>query len=257
MKIAICDDDRAQLETLEECLIQYRGERGCEIQWQQYDSSAQLLEEIQAGARYDIYLLDVLMPEVDGIRLGEEIRRTDWEAALVYLTSSRDFALEAYGVSAFQYLLKPVKRQTLFALLDAIRTWRQTGSAPRFAFKGKAGITAVYQSEILYVEYRSHILYFHLENGQVAPSLHIRVPFEQAVAALLENEDFLHPHKSYVVNMGWVRQLTSDAFVMSEGSLIPIPRKNFSAVKSSYIRFLARKSRRRGPFAGLPGDALV
>lgn len=59
--------------------------------------------------------------------------------------------------------------------------------------------------------------------------------------------------------MSWVRQLTSNAFVMGDGSLIPIPRKNFSAVKSSYIRFLAQKSRRRGPFvfAGPAGEATV
>nr|WP_286172509.1 LytTR family DNA-binding domain-containing protein [Acetanaerobacterium sp. MSJ-12] len=257
VKIAICDDDNEQLCALEESLSQYRWERDCEMKLCQYSSSAQLLGEIQGGTRYDLYLLDVLMPEVNGIRLGEEIRRTDWEAALVYLTSSRDFALEAYGVSAFQYLLKPVERQTLFALLDALRTWRQTGSAPQFAFKSKAGLTVVYQSEILYVEYRNHILYFHLESGETLPSLHIRVPFEQAVAGLLENEDFLHPHKSYVVNMSWVRQLTSNAFVMGDGSLIPIPRKNFSAVKSSYIRFLAQRGRRRGPFAVPPSDGTV
>ena len=99
LKIAFCDDDIAVLAQLRDLLEQYRVERAQELDCAAFHSPLELLAEIERGVRYDILLLDVVMPGENGIDAAAEIRRYDENVKIIFLTSSSEYAVQSYGVS--------------------------------------------------------------------------------------------------------------------------------------------------------------
>lgn len=99
LKIAFCDDDLSVLAQLRDLLEQYRVERAQELDCAAFHSPLELLAEIERGVRYDILLLDVVMPGENGIDAAAEIRRYDENVKIIFLTSSSEYAVQSYGVS--------------------------------------------------------------------------------------------------------------------------------------------------------------
>ena len=89
LKAAICDDDEQCARQFAELLEEYRAERGVErFELSSFATSFELLDETEAGHFFDLYLLDICLPGIDGIRLAKTVRETAPDAALVFLTTS-------------------------------------------------------------------------------------------------------------------------------------------------------------------------
>ena len=117
--LAICDDDPRQLHTIGKLIHTYFHTRS-DSSWNvaSFLSGDALLAQSHARNGFDLYLLDILMPGLNGIETGRQLRETGDGGEIIYLTSSNDFASESYDVRAFFYLLKPVDKQRLFQVLD-------------------------------------------------------------------------------------------------------------------------------------------
>ena len=119
MKIALCDDDEKELSNIRSLLDSYQKTHNIPFTYQEYRSSCELA--LQASKeRFDIYLLDILMPHMTGMQLAREIRTFDHAADIIFLTTSSDFAVESYTVKATNYLMKPVSSNAFFAAMDDI-----------------------------------------------------------------------------------------------------------------------------------------
>ena len=77
------------------------------------------MAEVEKGTRFDIILLDVLMPGENGMAAAREIREYDSNVKIIFLTSSTEFAVESYAVDAWYYQLKPIRREDFFRLMDS------------------------------------------------------------------------------------------------------------------------------------------
>ena len=108
-------DEPEQLEKVAGLLRDY-GQRRSVPPWQvfPFPSGYALLDGAEEQGGFDLYLLDVLMPGLDGIQTGAKLRAQGDPGEIVYLTNSRDHAVESYGVRAFYYLVKPVEAEALF-----------------------------------------------------------------------------------------------------------------------------------------------
>ncbi|WP_343209279.1 LytTR family DNA-binding domain-containing protein [Anaerolentibacter hominis] len=238
MRLAICEDNIEELNLVLSQLFRYTElHPEWDVSIHPFSSPKALLAAAKDG-QFDLFLLDILMPETNGIELGRQLHEIRPAAVLIYLTSSPEFALEAFRVSAFQYLLKPVSDNQLFQVLDQAMIRIQTKLSQNMAVRTKEGLIALPFSTIAYLESRGHVLYFTLQDRRLVTSTHIRTTFEEAAAPLLGDSRFIHPHKSYIVNMAFVHKLTLKEFMMSDNTAIPISRKNYSEVKSRYLKFL-------------------
>lgn len=119
-KIAVCDDEPRYLHDIKRLLDEYSAAHGIELVATAFSLPFELLEHIESGAEFDLYLLDVYMPGMTGIELAGQLRRIGIEAPVVFLTTSREHALEAFGVGAAGYLAKPFQREDFFKALDAV-----------------------------------------------------------------------------------------------------------------------------------------
>ena len=242
MHIAICDDMVAETDKVSSLLSTYQNERpGIDFHLHIYHCAKALLEAINSGQKFDMFLLDVMMPQVDGMQLAQTIRTFCKEVPLVFMTNSVGRALEAYSVFAMQYLLKPINKSDFFFVMDRIIAQRKQ-SQEKFMYLSAPGRNvSIMLSSIIVAENAGRVLKIHLENGDFIESKIIRSPFEVAIAGLLEDPRFLWVHQSYVINLNHAKELKNKLFVMNNDMEIPIPKTKFTAVKGSYLKYLAAR----------------
>ena len=240
MKIIICDDDQASLDQIKNLLIAYGREKKIRMEIHTYLSAAEVQQAIVAGElkNIDLILLDIMMEGKSGIELAEGIRSKNKDLPIVFVTSSTEFALKAYHVRAVRYLLKPLNRELIDEMLDFVTTHLLTKKDKLFEINTKKGCVNINYSEIIYVENVARRMWVTLKNGKVYQSVGIRDSFEKQVGCLLQEENFIQPHKSYVVNLDYVSSYTTSILHMDNDSDIPISRRNSLEVKQRYLKYL-------------------
>lgn len=152
IQIGLCDDDLAILGQLRVLLDRYRVERNAEIASAAFQSPLELLAEIEKGMRFDILLLDVIMPGENGIDAAREIRRYDNNVKIIFLTSSPEFAVQSYAVGAYFYQLKPIWEDSFFRLTDSVIAECRRADQRSLILRCKTGISRIDLDQLLYCE---------------------------------------------------------------------------------------------------------
>lgn len=243
MNITICDDDTADLLRMEALLLKYKKlhpDIGFDLE--KFHDPDRLYQRISEGNLSDIYILDMLMPKRSGIDLGNQIRASGCENIIIYVTSSDDYALDAYAVHAVRYLLKPVHEDKLFEALDYSLSYIRTQTDPIYLVKTQDGLVQAPYSKIEYIENARRKLEIHLTNGEVIKSLFIRKSFEEEICRISEHRNFQQVHKSFLVNLNYVRCLSADSVTMESGKQLPISKAKSAKVKREYLLFVSGKN---------------
>lgn len=241
IRIAVCDDKKENLDELCGYMKEYFSQMpDMENKIYRFLSGEKLLKEMK-NKRFDLYFLDVLMPDANGMEIGRTIRRTDQDAIIVYVTVSREYAFEAFGVRALQYLQKPVNKAALFELLDTIVHILERQQSCRICIRTKEGLLNVNVSDIMYVENIDRCAVYMLKDGTQVTGLCNRSSFEKSVRPLNEFAEFMQPHKSYFVNMHFIRNFFQKSLELDDGTVIAVSRKRFVNAKKAYLDFLVDK----------------
>jgi len=240
MKITICDDSIMDLLHTEKLLLKYKSlypDKDFELE--KFSDPSRLYQRISSGKLTDIYILDMLMPRRTGIDIGNLIRTSGSESVIIYITSSEDYALDAYGVRAVRYLLKPIDENKLFEALDYSFSYAKLRVDSLCLIKTKDGLLQRPYSKIEYVENASRKLEVHMTDGEILRSLFIRKSFEEETQEIAAQRNFLQIHKSFLVNIDYVKQLATDSVIMESGKRLPVSRAKAANVKREYLLFVS------------------
>lgn len=240
MRIAICDDTAMEADFLRELLGAYQTARAhLSMEVETFRSAEALMAALEGGRTFDLYFLDIIMPGMDGMSLARALRQNENRCAIVFLTSSPDFAVEAFAVRAMDYLVKPVTKDRMFQTMDdAIEALADRVEAVTTIQTPDYDLH-VLRRDILSVEVIGHTLTYRLTRGRAVGSKVLRISFEQATADLAADPRFLSPHRSYLINMAHVDRLDRDGFLMDDGSRVPVSRLRSGEIKKAYAQFLA------------------
>lgn len=242
MKIVVCDDSIEDLAELERLLTKYKESNpNRRLEVEQFKNAVKLYQKIQENNLADIYILDIVMLEKTGIDIGTQIRRISKESVIIYITSSDDFALEAYGVRAIRYLLKPVSEEHFFEALDYALSLTKAETDRIYPVKTKDGLMAVSYSKIEYIENYSRVLNIWLTNGETIKSIFIRKSFNEEIKEILEDKRFIQVHKSFLINMDYVKKITQGSVLMESGKTIPISKTRTAEVRKEYLLFASEQ----------------
>lgn len=233
MRIAICDDDKEELARISSFLDKYQREHNASLTYKAFHSGVELLSTVRSGD-FALYLLDVIMPAVNGVEVAKEIRSFDTEAKIVFLTSSPEFAVASYTVKAMDYILKPVEEGRLFGVLNELMTDSQKPQEG-LTVKAKSGITRILFSRLVYVEVVNKQVYFHLSDNSVREITARLSEFEQP---LLARPEFMRVHRSYIVNLFQINELTANGLTTHQGNSIPVSRALYKEVRDAYVKQL-------------------
>lgn len=233
MYIAVCEDQENELEAIIGLLAAWETERGTHLPRRSFRSADELLAAARRE-RFTLYLLDVMMPGTSGMEAAREIRTFDTAADIVFLTSSPGFAYESYSVHAAEYLLKPIRAKLLFPILDRLQQ-RERQPQESLILKSGGVLLRIPFSLLSYVEVRGKHLYFNLADGQVHEVAGALKDYE---ALLQSRPEFMHIHRSYIVNMTQVEALSPTGVRTFSGQTLPVSRQLYPQLQKDYMKLL-------------------
>ena len=238
IRLAICDDQYQESERILSLLSEFP-QKSLFAEPVIFSSPDSLIDYQKSTFPFEVYLLDIVMPQMTGIELAAKIRVFQPDAAIIFFTTSPEHALEAYGVSAIQYLMKPVTAYTLYPALKKAIQW--IGKREKtMTIDSKNGLVPIRVQDIRYVEYVNHILHYHI-GELIIIGKSIRVNFCEAEPELFQDEAFLLTHRAFIVNMRHIRRMTNEGFYLDNGAFVPIAKSRLSEVRNKYLAFLVKR----------------
>lgn len=236
LNVCICDDDpgdMSQIQALAKCFAGEHPE--FPLRLQTFTSSFDLLDHLTEKGGFDLYLLDILMPHLKGVDLAQRIRARDEAVEILFLTSSPEYALDAFDVAACGYLLKPVDKEKFNkALLSAARKLTQPEN-PFLLLKTRDGLRKILFRELVMVESFNHDRVCTLTDGSKAITADT---LSSLIERLSNDPRFFSPHRAYIINMEYIAALNSSSVLLSTGQRIPVARTSYAALKQAYVDYL-------------------
>ena len=236
LKIAVCDDSRELLEKVEKDLHEYENVRNTPVTVHTYTNAVDLLDGLKK-TDYDILILDIIMPGFTGMQAAHEIRKFNEEIKIIFLTSSKEFAIESYSVGAYYYLLKPVLNEKLFSVLDKVVS-EITSKQESCVIYTHMGIVNIPFAKIECLEVYNKHLVFHLSDGSTKETRGALTDYENV---FLERKEFLKIHRSYILNMDYSHSIEAGEIATYSGKKFPVSRLLAKDIKERYMNYMFTK----------------
>lgn len=197
---------------------------------------------------FDLYLLDIVMPGLDGLSLAKKLRQAGDETPIIFVTAERDYVFAGYKVAAVDYLLKPIERTELWQVLERVER-TLTVERPSLLLERRGEKLSVYVEQIVAVEVQDKDLIYSLWQAQTgSEQLTVRGSLQELEAELHElgfGQTFLRCHRSFLVNLAYVQKILKSELVMQDGQRIPLARNRRQELLETYLKFRQTRATER------------
>ncbi len=224
--VAICEDEKYILEKLYGKVEKYINRKRLTASIRTFASGEELLAE---EADFDIILLDLMLPGIHGLEVARQISR---RSHIIFITSYRDYAVEAFDVHAVHYLMKPVTEERLFLALDRALNQMNHMDKRTLALVKGGKTQLIFNHDILYCEVFDHRVQIHTIQGTYDYS---------GTLDMLEtrlDERFFRCHRSIVVNMNCVAGQEKGTAILTNGERIFISRRKQTEFMKRLLNFM-------------------
>jgi DNA-binding LytR/AlgR family response regulator len=236
LRIAICDDDRSDRERICEFVSEYLKGKEIRAEVKVFDHPDKLIQECETY-RPQIYLLDIVMPMVTGIQAARELRWNQPDAQIIFATSESSYALESFDVNPINYILKPVAKDKLFSTLDLALTRALTDDRKSVTVKIKGGMCSLRLDDIMYIDYRNHVVSYHMADGEVVSTPTLRIGFMEYMDENHSGQDFIRCHESIIVNLTAIDKLTKTDITLRSKEVVPVSKSRYAEVADRYMDY--------------------
>ena len=228
-RIAVCDDRQTDRDYLDSLLNEWAASVGHVVQTQLFPSAEAFLFCYEEDKSWDMLLLDIEMDGMDGVTLAKKIRRDNRTVQLIFVTGYSEYISEGYEVSALHYLMKPIRKEKLFAVLD--RAAELCVKNGRFlTLEQSKEMIRLPLYEIRYLEASQNYVTIHGEKGQNYTIRHTLSELEREL-----DDRFFRTGRSYIVNLACIRKVTRTDIHLKDGELLPLPRGMYKALNQAII----------------------
>jgi len=234
MRVAICDDnnfDRAELAML---IWPFQDEYET-MTLKEFSCGEDLLSSINDGQSFDFLFIDIEMPGILGTEVAKKIRETDSSAIIFFVTVHDQFFMDAFCVKAYQYFVKPIDAKRFNRdFRRAIKEFKKRRFT--YAVESKERTSILHIKDIVYLESTGRNITIHTEFNEhnVLGSL----DHEESV---LRHYNFVRSHRSFLINMTAITDITSDSVHLVCGHKVPLSRRRKNEVAAAFSRFIVNE----------------
>lgn len=226
--IAICDDDSIQVAHLRELLTQWSVDKPFAIHINEYESAEGFLFDYPDNP-CSLLLLDIEMRGINGMELARKLRRDGDMLPVIFITGYSEYISDGYDVEALHYLLKPLNEEKLFAVLDK-HISRHFDKSEEILVTAADSFTHILVDGIVFIEAFGRKTQIHLSDKTVIDS-------NMGIGQFEKLNGFIHSHRSYIVNLRYVRSISKAAVMLDTGEEIPLSRRLYNEVNKKFIDF--------------------
>lgn len=235
LKVAVCDDDDCALDGIAgaaEAAFRRHGEQAAV---ERFHSMRQLNERMKEQ-RFDLLLLDIDMPKVDGIRFGLYLRENKDRSEIVYVSNREDRVFESFQVHPFGFVRKSHFLKDIGAVIDAFLAARREEDKEGDQLlvpQGKSGIVSIPIRSIIYIEGSGKQQIVHLDDRKDV--LVLRSSMEN-LESKVAGKGFLRIQKGYLVNYRRISVIARTQAELTNGEVLPLSRSNAARIREEYLR---------------------
>ncbi len=237
IRIAICEDEKPQSEYVQSLLMKWEKASGRKVSIDSYNDAEQFIFGSEDKQEYDLLILDIEMGKMNGVELARKIRRERRDTRIVFLTGYKDFVFEGYEVGAIRYLLKPMKENQLFELMEAITKEMEQKQKEYFIFHCDGKLQKVEFRDILYIESNGH--YLTMKTGTEF--------FEWKASLISVEEDFLKAgygmiRRGLYVNPKHIKKIGKTECILDNNEILPVSKSRYKEINQSFITYYKGKA---------------
>jgi len=230
--IAVCDDDDHDRKAVVDAISEYLDKNDRLAVIDQFASGEEFLAS--DTDRYSIAVLDIYTPGINGMETAERLFAGNTRTKIIFCSSSAEFGVRSYDVNAAGYLIKPLAKEKLFAILDNF--FRVFTSLMTITVKVGRIEETVYLNDIIYFESDRHNCIVHTKKGDIVT----RATFDKLREQLPRGE-FVQPIRYALVSLRAVTSAGTAELKLEDGSIIPISKDQREAVKKAYVDYRWKK----------------
>lgn len=239
LKFAICDDMVTEAETLKAHVEHYAHDRNIRIDIDTNTETQNILAVLERIAEYDLVFLDIYMESLNGIDLARQLRRQGDKSHIIFFSTSKEHALDAFAVSASQYLVKPVSYEKLAWTIDTVLEQRLKQEASIRLNTG-GGVVEIPLNKIVYAETKRNDQHIFLASGEVEK---VRMTGGELFELLGGRPEFVRMGASFILNLQYVNTVTSSLITLAQRYKVPVPRGSYAALKQKYLDYYIKPGR--------------
>ena len=234
IRIAICDDEKEFRDAAERMLNQYMEDKTVPFQADVFNVPSELVDMTEKGTIYDIYLLDIYMPGISGMSIATELRNRDIKSPIIFLTSSTDHALEAFGVDATHYLLKPYTKDSFYVGMDKAMQSIASHKNDSVILKVDNDYRSILVSKLIYCEAEDKYQRLYLASGE---KLLIRISGTELYKQLSEFDSFYHCGRAHIINLDYISRVTVEGVIFKNGRALKLPHTVLAGLKKAFFDY--------------------
>ena len=226
-KIVICDDSDVDRQYLSAFVSGWAASVGHSVQIAMFASAEDFLFQYAEKSDYDILLLDIEMGSMDGVTMAKTLRKDNDTIQIIFITGYSDYISEGYEVAALHYLMKPVKQEKLFSVLDrAVEKLAKNEIVLNFEMSGEMVRIPIYQ--IRYAEVFGNYVTIHADD-----KLKIKMSLGELEREL--DDRFYRVGRSVIVNLTQISRVTKLEIKLNDGTAISLPSGAYDGVNRAII----------------------
>ena len=216
MRIAVCDDNPKELERIKGCFCRIQG---YDLVCSYFDSTSTVMEILKTeNSPYDLYILDIEMQGMNGLKLAKSIREKDSRALFVFLTSYTRYMKDVFDVVTFDFIEKPISDEKLLQILERAATYLNITSQ-HFSFGYRASRYSLKYDRILYIEKKGRQALIHTFEDVYKTNMTLEEIWKQ-----LNPKSFVHIHSSYIINLYNLDRKDNEIAIMRNGEKLHITK---------------------------------
>lgn len=229
MKLVICDDNAADAAYVSNLAESWGREKGIAAELITFSSAEALLFAWEENRDMDVLLLDIEMGGMSGLELAKRLRQRGARMQIIFLTGYMDYIAEGYDVEALHYLLKPVNRERLSRVLDRAAE-RISVRESMLLLPLPDGAVQLPLYEIRYLEVMRNYTTVHGNEDYI-----VKKSLNELAGQL--DESFYRIHRSFMVNLRFVRRIAREEVTLKDGTALPLSRKHYEGLNRALIAY--------------------
>lgn len=236
INIAICDDESEELERVHDFLTRYIKEhKEYEIRIVTFSAPLELISYVVAHGGFDVFLLDIYMDGMLGTDIARQLRQRGEKGEIIFLTTSKDHAIDAFEVDAAQYLIKPYTENAFFLVLDKVLYRIKNERRHMITLKVSGGFIRLFTRDMVFSETgRNNYQIIHTSNGE---KVEVRMTSSGLFKMISQTKLFVRCGVSIIVNLKFIRQIKKGTIILDSGEELYYPYRAYKKLKEEFLSF--------------------